>query len=326
MKLNKIFACLLVASAAWQGGYAQETKRNITLEETINLARAQSVNAAVALNELKAAYWEYRTFRADLLPEVNFSAKLPGYYKSYSPYQLDDGSYTFVRNNYMQMNGELSISQNIWFTGGTLSLNTSLDFLKQLEGDKYNRFMSIPIALTLNQPIFGVNHIKWSRRIEPVRYEEAKAAFLSATEQVAMTAINHFFNLLMSKESVNVAKQNLANAEKLYEVALAKRQMGQISENDLLQLELNKLNAQSTLTDSESSLKNNMFQLRSFLALDESEDLEPVLPGTVPEVMVHYDDALDKALSNNSFAKNIRRRQLEADYEVARAKGNLRQI
>lgn len=278
MKLNKIFACLLVASAAWQGGYAQETKRNITLEETINLARAQSVNAAVALNQLKAAYWEYRTFRADLLPEVNFSAKLPGYYKSYSSYQLDDGSYTFVRNNYMQMNGELSISQNIWFTGGTLSLNTSLDFLKQLEGDKYNRFMSIPIALTLNQPIFGVNHIKWSRRIEPVRYEEAKAAFLSATEEVAMTAINHFFNLLMSKESVNVAKQNLANAEKLYEVALAKRQMGQISENDLLQLELNKLNAQSTLTDSESSLKNNMFQLRSFLALDESEDLEPVLP------------------------------------------------
>ena len=178
MKLNKIFACLLVASAAWQGGYAQETKRNITLEETINLARAQSVNAAVALNELKAAYWEYRTFRADLLPEVNFSAKLPGYYKSYSPYQLDDGSYTFVRNNYMQMNGELSISQNIWFTGGTLSLNTSLDFLKQLEGDKYNRFMSIPIALTLNQPIFGVNHIKWSRRIEPVRYEEAKLSLI----------------------------------------------------------------------------------------------------------------------------------------------------
>ena len=74
-----------------------------------------------------------------------------------------------------------------------------------------------------------------------MRYEEAKAAFLSATEEVAMTAINHFFNLLMSKESVNVAKQNLANAEKLYEVALAKRQMGQISENDLLQLELNKL-------------------------------------------------------------------------------------
>ncbi len=35
---------------------------------------------------------------------------------------------------------------------------------------------------------------------------------------------------------------------------------------------------------------------------------------------------LDKALANNSFAKNIRRRQLEADYEVAKAKGNMREI
>ena len=33
-----------------------------------------------------------------------------------------------------------------------------------------------------------------------------------------------------------------------------------------------------------------------------------------------------KALTNNSFAQNIRRRQLEADYEVAKAKGDLREI
>ena len=45
--------------------------RPITLDEAILLARVQSVDAAVALNELKTAYWEYRTFRADLLPEVN---------------------------------------------------------------------------------------------------------------------------------------------------------------------------------------------------------------------------------------------------------------
>ncbi|MDE6290005.1 MAG: TolC family protein, partial [Muribaculaceae bacterium] len=32
------------------------------------------------------------------------------------------------------------------------------------------------------------------------------------------------------------------------------------------------------------------------------------------------------ALENNSFSRQIRRRQLEADYEVARAKGNMRQI
>ena len=327
MKTNKLIA-LVVALGTTLSTLAEtaERIRPITLNEAITLARVQSVNAAVALNELKTAYWEYRTFQANLLPEVNLSATVPSYAKSYNSYQQSDGSYTFVRNNFMQMSGALSIDQNIWFTGGTLSLNTSLDFMKQLDNTKDKRYMSVPIALTLNQPIFGVNTFKWNRRIEPVRYAEAKANFLSETEEVTMTTINYFFNLLLAKENVNIAKQNLENAEKLYEVAKAKRRMGQISENDVLQLKLNMLNAQSTLTDYESSLKSNMFQLRSFLALGENEELEPILPDTLPSMLVNYQDALDKALANNSFAHNIRRRQLEADYEVAKAKGNLRQI
>ena len=328
MKPTKWILLLMTACSALHAQAANEKQvvRRITLEEAITLARVQSVNAAVALNELKTAYWEYRTYKANLLPEVNFSATIPGYAKSYNSYQQGDGSYTFVRNNFMQMSGELSIDQNIWLTGGKLSLNTSLDFMKQLDGNKEERYMSVPIALTLSQPIFGVNSYKWDRRIEPVRYAEAKARFLSETEEVTMTTINYFFNLLLAKENVGIAQQNLENAEKLYEVAKAKRQMGQISENDVLQLKLNVLNARATLTDNESSLKSSMFQLRSFLALSEEEELEPILPETLPSVLVDYQDALNKALTNNSFAHNIRRRQLEADYEVARAKGNLRQM
>lgn len=299
----------------------------LTLEQAIDRARLQSVDAAVALDELRQAYWEYRTYRAELLPEVNFSATLPGYYKQYTPYMNENGSYSFVRNNNLQMNGELSLSQNIWLTGGTLSLNTKLDFYRDLEdGGNQNRFMSIPVALTLNQPIFGVNKVKWDRRIEPVRYSEAKAAFLSATEQVAMTAINDYFNLLMAQENLSIARQNLGNATKLYEVAKEKRAMGQISENDLLQMELNRLEARSSMTDCESSMKSAMFNLRAFLDFDESTELVPLVPNSVPAVDITYADALDKAIANNKFARNLRRRQLEADYAVAKAKGDMRQI
>ena len=329
MNLMNIIKQLMLAGSlavAVTAGASEQDSRKITLEEAILTARTNSVDAAVALNELRTAYWSYRTYRADLLPEINFNATVPSYKKSYSPYQLDDGSYTFVRNNYMQMSGEISIDQNIWLTGGTLSLNTSLDYLKQLESPRYNRFMSVPIALTLSQPIFGVNHTKWNRRIEPVRYEEAKASFISATENVALTAINYYFSLLMAKENVGIASQNLANAEKLYDVAKAKREMGQISKNDLLQLELNLLNAQSNFTDCEISYRSNMFQLRAFLGIEEEIDLDPVVPEMIPYTFVSYEDVLEKAHTNNSFSKNIRRRQLEADYAVAQAKGDRRQI
>ena len=64
-----------------------QTEKLITLSEAIALARTQSVDAAVVLNKLKTSYWEYRTFKADLLPEVNLTGTLPSYKKSYSTYQ-----------------------------------------------------------------------------------------------------------------------------------------------------------------------------------------------------------------------------------------------
>ncbi|MCI9607704.1 MAG: TolC family protein [Muribaculaceae bacterium] len=317
------FILLIIASVSAAFG---ATPLQLTLEDAIARARAKSVDAAVALNELRSSYWEYRTYRAGLMPEVNFTATVPAYRKQYSSYMNAEGSYSFVPNNYLEMSGELSVDQKIWFTGGTLSLNTSIDYLRQLSGDKYNQFMTIPVALTLRQPIFGVNTVKWDRKIEPVRYAEAKAQFLTETETVAMTTINYFFNLLMARENVDIATQNLANATKLYEVAKEKRAMGQISENDLLQMELNLLNANSDLTDCQSNLKSNMFTLRSFLDYGEDVELIPEAPAVVPVVDVTFADAIERALANNKFAKNLRRRQLEADYEVAKAKANMREI
>ena len=302
------------------------TPRTVTLSEAIELAKVQSVDAAVAINELRAAYWEYHTFKADMLPEVNFSASLPSYNQNYTTYQQADGSYTYVRNNYLGMNGEISINQNIPFTGGSISLNTSLDYLRQLDSDKGGRFMTIPFAITWNQPIFGVNSMKWEKKIEPVKYREAQAKFLSQMEEVTMLAINYYFNLLLAQENVEIATQNLNNAQKLYEVAKAKRQMGQISENDLLQMELNVLDSKAELTDNESQFKSAMFKLRAFLGLDEETIIEAVIPENVVCGVLEYEDVLQKALDNNYFSKNIMRRRLEAEYNVAATKGNLRSI
>ncbi len=127
--------CFLMPLASVAQNDTLGHERNITLSEAIVLARTQSVDAAVALNELKTAYWEYRTFRADLLPEVNFTGTLPNYNKSYSTYQDSDGSYSFVRNNTLGLSGQLSIDQNLWFTGGRLSLTSSLDYLKAVHVD-----------------------------------------------------------------------------------------------------------------------------------------------------------------------------------------------
>lgn len=317
---------IIIAIAMLGAVAAASAQRQITLEEVISLARVRSVDAEVAANSLRSAYWEYRTYRANLLPEVTFSGTIPSYNKRYNSWQNSDGSYTFLRDDNLMLQGSLNIEQRIWFTGGTLSLTSSLDFIRQLSGETGNLYMSVPVALKLNQPLFAVNDVKWNRKIEPVRYREAKATYIMATEEVAMTAIRYFFSLLTARETVANARQNVANAEKMYEAAKVQREMGRISGNDLLQIELNLLTSRSVLMDGESDQKSAMFMLRSFLDLPEDEELVPVTPSGGACGKISYDNALNLALDNNPLALNIRRRQLEADYEVAKAKGEMRQI
>lgn len=320
-----IFASLWCSKAHATGVSAIDTT-TITLQEVISRARLQSVDAAVAINKMRTAYWVYRTYKADLLPEMSFDGTLPSYQKRYNAYQQDSGNYTYVRSNLLGINSALSITQNIWFSGGTLSLKSSLDYMKQMGTDGQENYMSVPISLTLTQPIFGVNHVKWQRKIEPVKYREAKAQFISDTEEVATSAVQHFFSLLLSQENVHIAQQNLRNAKKLYDVAMARKRIGQISTNDLLQLKLNTINATSHLTSMQSEHKSALFKLRSFLDISDDTELLPELPKETLRLQLSFSEVLNRAKTTNAFAENIRKRQLEADYAVAQAKGNMRNI
>jgi len=324
-RLYLIIACL---SAVITGIQAQENVNlvQLTLKEAITLAQLQSVDAAVALNELKTAYWEYRTHRADQLPEISFKGNLPNYYKRFSKYQNSEGEYTFVRNNSLGLSGEMAIEQNIALTGGKISLNTSLDFTRQLGDKAYSEYMSVPVGLTLTQPIFGVNDQKWKRRIEPVRYQEAKAGYMESVEKVTLTTIDLFFNLLLGQVNLRTAEQNLENADKLHQTAIAKRKIGHISETELMRLKQSALQAKGKLTERQSELNARMFQLRSFLGLSEADVIEPIIPEAAPNMRMSYQEVLSKAQENNSLAKQILRQQLEADYDVAIAKGNRRNI
>ena len=322
--MKRLGILIMGLSLGWSLGLAAEHEMrqlDLTLAEAIRLAQQQSVDAAVALGELKSAYWEYRTHQADQLPEVIFTGTLPSYSKQYAKYQQADGSYTYVQDNMLGLNGEISITQNLALTGGQIALNTSLDFTRQLGAGARNEFMSVPVSLTLTQPILGVNDQKWKRRIEPVRYEEAKAAYMESVEEVTLTTITHYFNLLLAEDNVEVCRQNLANARRLYDIAQAKRRIGHISEIDLMQLKQSALQAEGKVTEAVSNFNSMMFRLRSFLGLGEQDVIHPSMPETATDVRLRYGQVLEKAQANNAFAKNILRRRYEADYAVATAKG-----
>ena len=91
--MNK-FVCFCLALLPLEV-FGQSDTLRLTLDECITMARRQSIDAAVALGELRSAYWQWRSYRADLLPEVSLSGTLPSYNKRYSSYQQADGGLSF---------------------------------------------------------------------------------------------------------------------------------------------------------------------------------------------------------------------------------------
>lgn len=55
------------------------------------------------------------------------------------------------------------------------------------------------------QSLFGYNSLKWDKRIEPVRYQEAKKSYVETLELVSANAINKFFALATAQSNYDIA-------------------------------------------------------------------------------------------------------------------------
>lgn len=319
-KVTSIILPLLILS----GGVKAQDTLLVNLTDAIQRGVSLSVDAVVARNQYKSSYWEYKTYKAELLPEVTLNTTLPYYSKSYNAFQNSDGTYTFVSNDYSSIDAGISITQNIPLTGATVSLESSFQRLQQYGDNGSTRYMGIPASITLEQPIFGFNRVKWLQKIEPVKYRAAKQQLVADIEDVSNTAIQYYFNLLLGQINMEIAQQNLKNTEKLYTIAEARRKIGQISENDLLQLRVSLLKAESYLTDAQASLSSRMFQLRSFLGYGEDVIIKPVIPEGMLSKMpfLSYPQVVSLARENNPFTQNVQKRMLEASRDVSQAKAD----
>ena len=321
---NKITS-LLIALSFWVSCVWLQAQDTIVLSlpDAIRIGMKNSVDAAVARNEYTSAYWEYKSYKAELLPEISIGATLPYYSMSYNPIQNPvDGSYTYTESNFSRIDGEISVSQLLPFTGGKLSLSGSLQRLQQYGKDGSTNFMSNPFSIILEQPINGFSRERWLRRIEPIKYKEATQKLVSENEQVAGKVIDYYFNLLVARINHDIAVQNRNNSDKLYRIAETKREINRLSESELLQLKSSLLKAESALINAGEMENECMLQLRSLLHYDENKVLIPVMPEGLPDKisLLEYGEVLALAIENHSFTQNIQRRLLEASRDVNIAK------
>ena len=119
-----------------------------------------------------------------------------------------------------------------------------------------------------------------------------------------------------------MARQNLASADTLYSMAQGRYKIGTITENEMLQLEINRLNEETNVMDAEISLREVERKVRSFLGLERTMTIRIVMPDSVPQFEVPLANAMERALQNSPDPEYYQRIIKESESNLSYAKAN----
>lgn len=311
---------LMAAACGMEAAAPAQEAMELTLQQTIRHAQEQSPDAQSARHSFRSSYWNYRYYRANYLPNLTLTST-PYLDRAINKVTLSDGSVKFVEQNLLSTNLTLSLTQNVPWTGGTFFVETSAQRI-DLFSDNSHSYQTSPVNIGYTQSLFGYNSLKWDRRIEPVRYREARKRYAETLELVAAAATQKFFALATAQSNYEIACTNYANADTLYIYARGRYDIGTISENEMLQLEINKLTEETNRMNARIEVDNAMQELRSYLGIQQDVDLKVRIEDFVPDLQIDLNEALLLAAQNSPDIENMQRRRLESESAVAQARAN----
>lgn len=300
---------------------AQDIPMSLSLTETVQRAREKSPSYYRAENLAENRYWNYRQYRAANLPQLTFSGTLPNYSSAIEGVTQDDGTLAFRQREQTILSGQLSLDQNVPLTGGRFSLSSSLQQSNVTSPVQRLSYFSTPFSMSYIQPMILYNEQKWANRIQPMLYQESKQAFDEEMERIAIEASNLYFNALAALIRKEIAEINVSNNDTLFVISEGRYNLGKIAENDLLQMELNLLNAKNQLSTSNLDYEVAAQNLKRYLDIPTEQPLQLKIPNDVPEMEVPVGKAMEMARQNRPAVMEFRRRRLEAEEQIAQARG-----
>lgn len=313
-----VFVCFALLCSQ---SIAQTAVRQLSLQEVIALAQEQSAEARQVETSRENSYWQWRSFKSGYLPQLSLAGTLPDFSRTITPVTQPDGTIAFQPVSINSSDVGISLSQVISPTGGRVFVTSLMQRFDDFDRDQ-TRYNGNPAIIGLEQPLFAYNTLTWAKRIEPLRYEESKKQFVEDKEQLAVKATDLYFDLLLTQVNQSIAAKNLSNNDTLYQVAQEKYKLGRLSKNDLLQLRLAVLNAELALAQANLDEQTALLALKNFIGIKDNEHFALLVPESIPETTVVAEKALAEARKNRKENINFRRRLLEAESQVAKAKGD----
>ncbi|WP_163324944.1 TolC family protein [Draconibacterium mangrovi] len=306
--MQKLAIALFLMAAATFALQAQEA---LTLERALSIAETGSPDLKLSLLNLERYQKNLEAQRAALKSRFSLQVNPVNYSKQR---RFDNRVSEWYTNENFETSTLFTVAQPILITDGTISLTNEFGWSSNNSSSSFteSEVFFNNLYLNLNQPLFTYNTLKLQLKELELNFENARISYAMQYLNLERSVTEFFYNVYMAQMNLSIAKDELVNTQKSYDIIKNKVEAGLAAKEEEYQAELNLASAKSTLQNSEVTFENAKDQLKLYLGMDLFEDIMILADVSVNPVPVD----LDKAIKNG-LESRMELRQREIDVETS---------
>ncbi|WP_340111551.1 TolC family protein [Maribellus mangrovi] len=292
-------------------GYTAQAQEALTLNRAMAIAETSSPDLQQSLLNLERFQKTLEAQRAALKSRFSLEVNPVNYSNQR---RFDTRFSEWYTNENFESNTVFRVSQPILPTDGTVSLinefgwsssNSTLSNSTNESEVFYNN-----LYLNFNQPLFTYNRLKVQLRQLELNLENAEISYAMQRLNLERNVTEFFYNVYMTQMNLNIAKEELANTQKSYDIIKNKVDAGLAAKEEQYQAELNLSTAKSTVQNSEVNFENAKDQLKLYLGMDLYQDIMILADISANPVPVDLDLAIENGLNSRM---EIRQREIDVE-------------
>lgn len=300
------------------GMHAQEV---LTLDKAFQIAETQSPDLQQSLLNLERFQKNLEAQRAALKSRFSLDVSPVGFSRNR---RFDNRVSEWYTNERFETNALFSVQQPILITDGTLSLTNELGWQRSYSDasnqESESKVFYNNLYLNFNQPLFTYNRVKLQLKELELNYENANLGYVMQRLNMERNVTQYFYNVYMAQMNLNIAKEELNNTLKSYEIIKNKVDAGLAAMEELYQAELNLATSKSGLQNREVAFENAKDQLKLYLGMDLYADFAILADVSANPVPVDLEKAIETGLASRM---ELRQREIDIEsgqFELIRTK------
>jgi outer membrane protein TolC len=309
-KICKRYALCFLLTITFSSPVLKAEDYNLTLEESIEIAKKKSYRMLILVQELKIAEFNLKSATSRLKTHINMNLSLPQYTETVR--QKADSTGVFFSVKELTYSSGLTINQPLP-TDGNIFIQSGLSSFK----DYYTgtRSSNINTRLGFSQPLdalYGYNSIKSALKNAQLAYEQSNKSLKREELNLVYDVSSAYYNLLSLQKRTEIARLDLDRQTEAYEISKNKYEAGLIREVDALQMEVDLAEAQSNYDMAILAQNSSTNSFKDLLGIELSDRITLNSQLDYRVIIVDSEKAVQLALENRL---EIREREIQIDLQ-----------